>query len=68
MIQVPPSRFLAGPQLAWTNPSAAIKDVPWWLVAEDNDACGNPPASVPLIPSFADAQHEFHNVYDGYSL
>ncbi|MGA7159233.1 MAG: bifunctional DNA primase/polymerase [Acidobacteriaceae bacterium] len=35
MILVPPSRFLTGPPLAWLDISAAIKEVPWWLVNPD---------------------------------
>jgi hypothetical protein len=67
LIPVPPSRFLTGPQLAWTNPSAVIQGVPWWLVEQNCGAGGDHLVGVPFITSFAGAD-EFHSINDDSSL
>jgi hypothetical protein len=54
MILVPPSRFLTGPRLVWTDPSAAIESIPAWLLeAGDASFGGNPPPTIPTILPFA---------------
>jgi hypothetical protein len=49
MVLVPPSRFLTGPQLTWLDLSAAIVEIPWWLVDPDGRGDRNAQAAVPSI-------------------
>jgi hypothetical protein len=66
-VPVPPSRFLAGPQLIWENPSAAIEEVPWFLLDREGSADGRPPAA-PAFPPVWNREYERRYVYDADSL
>jgi hypothetical protein len=50
-LPVPPSRFLSGTRLAWSN-AAAVQKIPWFLVDPDGDFIGNSLTAVPAIPPF----------------
>ncbi len=67
LVPVPPSRFFSGPQLTWWETSAAIGEIPWFLLADDGEADGNPPA-VPALPPLEGAPQETCYVYDDCSF
>jgi len=67
MVQIPPSRYLAGARFEWLDTTAAIEEIPWWLVDEAGDAGGSRPAAAPSVLPYAVAR-ELRNGTNAFTL